>query len=847
MDNLRETDIVATRFWNDFLRQSSDDGDIQRAPPYLEALICLYVQEVSYRDPLNSELIERLRSRRLLRSERFTSISGDSEIIGWLRTSNPPEFRERMNGLALAVQEGLQSESGDGNLIAPGDEEAALKRFSFVQGWLQTRNKDLILPTFDLGLSRLAASGVDFAREAFCARLASSLLPRNSRTLVDMFGVTGQFPIQAAEVVSEDLRVLTGVRSDWLGLARDMRFHISAIRHERLPFPANSGGELFEWPHHHVDLALINPPARRFHRDEIDSLVENRPWTRPPSALSFAHEAMLTHARFELMLAIVPQVDGRSAHPRFRPRDELVLGGHVIAVIDLPRSASDQRAAKFSAWLIQKERQQIRTGDEAIVFIDAEPLARLSFSDNGKAVASFIGRLIALCAEHIDFNRAPLEPSGKGEHLLQSIFAREFRSGYRNVPGLCQRVTVRNVAENGYRLIARAYLESNSEEAFLARVDRAKLNTCLDDEAALGKRIYVIGNNGEGKSFLLQHIAHETAVKKRKVVAISFGAIDRFPRSLKGEGANFYTYMGARTSVAGINIRDAAVNAGRLMLEIHASPEKKAIFDEIALLAGFESELYLIPVSIGSNAHTDGGLIGGVVRLNADEPMDREHAAMLRQSPMESRKYKLGLKRKLDRGSITPFDELSSGEQQIVMLAAKMVWHASTGTLFLVDEPEISLHVSWQRAIPKMLTTIGRRFRADVLVATHSPILISGALEGDDHCFTLRDGTLQSLDQESRRSVETALFEGFRTYTTNNREVHERCASLVAEFIDVANRDQVAQDVGSEILGQLGEMRRIVENGRSFDSRDTAEADIDLIGKAEAAITEIRNLQASRN
>ncbi|RAS25887.1 AAA family ATPase [Paraburkholderia bryophila] len=846
MDNLREKDIVATRFWDDFLRQSYNNSDTQKTNTYLEALVCLYVHEISHRAPNGSDLVEGLRQARMLELEPYSDISSDSQILGWLHASDPTEFRARMNCVFLVVRTALTRDKGDEFLVAQNDEKSAVRRFEFVFRWLQSRDETFIVPTFDLGLTRLAGSTVDVAREAFCARLAAELLPRGSRTLVDMFGVTGQFPIQASQALSDDIRVLTTARIDRLGLALEMRFHMGSIQHEGLESSSGARG-LFHWPYHHVDLALINPSSTPARRDEMYSLMGGRPWERPPSALSYAYDAISTQAPFELMLVIVPQVDGRSVRWQLNARRELVNQGFLVAVIDLPQSASDQKRARFSAWLIQRERRSSSSHDGKILFIDAEPLARLTFSDSGKAVAAFIGQLVTMCTDNIAFKRLPFEPSGKGEHLLQSIFAREFSSGYRDVPGLCQLENVHAIADKEYKLVAHEYLQSVYETDFLARVDRAKLNSCLDEPVVTGKRIYVIGNNGEGKSLLLRDIAQQTAVEKRKVVAISFGAIDRFPRSLKGDGANYYTYMGARTSVAGINIRDTAISAGRLMLDIHMNPEKKEIFDEIAQLTGFESEQYLIPISIGKNAHADGGLIGGIVRLNAYEPMDQQHVAALQQSREESRKYKLGLKRKLDHGSITPFDELSSGEQQIVILAAKMVLHANTSTLFLIDEPEISLHVSWQRAIPKIFTTIGRRFRADVLVATHSPILISGALEIDDYCFALRDGTVQPLDQESRRSVETALFEGFRTYTTNNREVHERCASLVAEFIDVANRDHVPEDVERDVLGRLGEMRRIIEDGKSFDSRDTAETDIDLIEKARAAITEIRNIQASRN
>lgn len=65
--------------------------------------------------------------------------------------------------------------------------------------------------------------------------------------------------------------------------------------------------------------------------------------------------------------------------------------------------------------------------------------------------------------------------------------------------------------------------------------------------------------------------------------------------------------------------------------------------------------------------------------------------------------------RQESRSSITTFDELSSGEQQLLTLALKLTAYASDSTVILVDEPELSLHVSWQRAIPVMLEIIGSR------------------------------------------------------------------------------------------------------------------------------------------
>jgi predicted AAA+ superfamily ATPase len=43
--------------------------------------------------------------------------------------------------------------------------------------------------------------------------------------------------------------------------------------------------------------------------------------------------------------------------------------------------------------------------------------------------------------------------------------------------------------------------------------------------------IYVIGNNGEGKSLMLRQLASDFSEQGRRVVGICFGASDRFPRS----------------------------------------------------------------------------------------------------------------------------------------------------------------------------------------------------------------------------------------------------------------------------------------------------------------------------
>lgn len=86
--------------------------------------------------------------------------------------------------------------------------------------------------------------------------------------------------------------------------------------------------------------------------------------------------------------------------------------------------------------------------------------------------------------------------------------------------------------------------------------------------------------------------------------------------------------------------------------------------------------------------------------------------------------------------------QLSSGEQHQIVLFYELVFKAERNAFFLVDEPEISLHVDWQRQfisdIRKIATLGDRHF----LIATHSPQIIGNFR---DLAVALDDGILKDV------------------------------------------------------------------------------------------------------
>lgn len=74
--------------------------------------------------------------------------------------------------------------------------------------------------------------------------------------------------------------------------------------------------------------------------------------------------------------------------------------------------------------------------------------------------------------------------------------------------------------------------------------------------------------------------------------------------------------------------------------------------------------------------------------------------------------------------SIVPPRALSSGEQHEIVLTYELLFKAQPGSLIFIDEPELSLHVTWQRKFLEDIAKISELADLDFLIATHSPSII---------------------------------------------------------------------------------------------------------------------------
>jgi len=72
-----------------------------------------------------------------------------------------------------------------------------------------------------------------------------------------------------------------------------------------------------------------------------------------------------------------------------------------------------------------------------------------------------------------------------------------------------------------------------------------------------------------------------------------------------------------------------------------------------------------------------------------------------------------------------PLAELSSGEQHELVLIYELLFKVKEGSLILIDEPELSLHVGWQKVFISDIQKIQRLKHMTFVIATHSPQIIN--------------------------------------------------------------------------------------------------------------------------
>lgn len=152
----------------------------------------------------------------------------------------------------------------------------------------------------------------------------------------------------------------------------------------------------------------------------------------------------------------------------------------------------------------------------------------------------------------------------------------------------------------------------------------------------------------------------------------------------------------------------------------------------------------------------------------------------------------------------------SSGEQCLLVMALGIAGHIKDNSLILIDEPEISLHPSWQSRFIDLITNIFKGYHeCHFIIATHSPQIVSRL--SHENCFitTMDDKKLHHAKDFHQRSADYQLTELFDAPGMMNEYVSRVAFTLLTK---VKSQKHIT-DTDKQDLNKLRQIKSTLETG----------------------------------
>jgi predicted ATPase len=196
----------------------------------------------------------------------------------------------------------------------------------------------------------------------------------------------------------------------------------------------------------------------------------------------------------------------------------------------------------------------------------------------------------------------------------------------------------------------------------------------------------------------------------------------------------------------------------------------------------------------------------------------------------------------LSQGRAIDLADASSGQQQMLCSLFGLQSELTSDSLVLIDEPELSLHPTWQMDFLDRLSKVLDQFEGcHVIVATHSPLIVQSALLKCLEVVQLRpeqEGTAieplspaDTLPQYGERaSVEGTLLDVFGTPVSGS-------AHLANEIFDIVTEGESGDLTSREAaLARLRKLEKLYSRREGVSSNQDG---LSIISKAIALVSEL--------
>lgn len=324
--------------------------------------------------------------------------------------------------------------------------------------------------------------------------------------------------------------------------------------------------------------------------------------------------------------------------------------------------------------------------------------------------------------------------------------------------------------------------------------------------------VIFVGPNGSGKSRALRDLCLERINEGHRVIAVSNTQFSRLPDFTRKN----YSHVHVNPSMTNDILKGLIVDA------LDAKSRSFSSMREVLSYTGYSTEIH-VRISIGGLADLNPRYVLEAIRENFGENevneeiqqvaenlhrIPGEHyfdleniyslfsknelvALLLKHQITFNRALRL-LKRKVSASFLltrtdnvrVPVHKASSGELTLISLAMFVLSQSDKLDYVFIDEPENSLHPQWQSNFLDFISSVARRETIKYHFASHSPVLLTGALTSGRKVKVIRcrpDGVdeLKYFQKENDDSVEELLWEAFDVITPASRFVAKQVSDLL--------------------------------------------------------------------
>ncbi len=313
----------------------------------------------------------------------------------------------------------------------------------------------------------------------------------------------------------------------------------------------------------------------------------------------------------------------------------------------------------------------------------------------------------------------------------------------------------------------------------------------------------IIGENGTGKSALLNELSIDYLNDNKTVIAIATSIHDKFTSRRRkfhfygGRQGRSMVERAIKKSLLGdsygdvdrvkylINALEYAKYSPRIGIKVEgfesdnieslyvAAKEDERLYDVLSLIKKYQEPFYqesVVAINLWAVTKENNNVSGSAL------------SAFIRYERI-LKKYKI-IKRfrtyLYKENSEIPLANASSGEMMIISMLVHISSYIDKDTVILIDEPENSLHPRWQRKYIDMILDVFYLFQPKIYVASHSPQIIP--LDNDLYkIFTPRNGVILEVDEKTSNNEEL-LSEVFGVITPENRFLSNKMVETINDF-----------------------------------------------------------------